>query len=137
VIPCRTYLGVGRDFYFARLLECEEPLDRCHQLHSIDGRVRIVAEKFLLRRAESQDVRRSRSLISANLTEAAARAAIAGASPARPLQIWCFRGSPLGYDSAQGDGCVRFLFSSSERFLLFFLYVRFFGVGVDEDFHNG
>jgi hypothetical protein len=48
-------LGVRRDFYFARLLEREESLDRRHQLHSIVGGVRIVPEEFLLHRAESQD----------------------------------------------------------------------------------
>lgn len=48
-------LGVGRDFYFARLLEREEALDHRHQLHSIVGCVRIVAEELLLHRAEAQD----------------------------------------------------------------------------------
>ena len=48
-------LGVGRDFYFARLLEREQALDRRHQFHSVVGGVRIVPEEFLLHRTESQD----------------------------------------------------------------------------------
>src|ERR1035441_6768373 len=48
-------LGVGRDFYFARPLEGEEPLDRRHQLHSIVGSVSVVPEEFLLDCTESQD----------------------------------------------------------------------------------
>jgi hypothetical protein len=45
-----SVLSVGRDFYFARLLKREEPLDRRHQLHSIVGSVSIVPEEFSLHR---------------------------------------------------------------------------------------
>ena len=47
-------LRVSCDFDLARLHEREQPLDRRHQLHSIVGRLGIVAEEYPLHRAESQ-----------------------------------------------------------------------------------
>jgi hypothetical protein len=54
-LPCLNVLGISGDFYFARLLECEEALDRRHQFHSTVCCVRIAPDALLLHRSEAQD----------------------------------------------------------------------------------
>src|SRR5947209_4665424 len=48
-------LGVGRDFYFARLRNREEALNCRHQFHPVVSGLRIVPEEFLLHGTEAQE----------------------------------------------------------------------------------